>query len=101
MAFQRSNTAAAATPANESWKARGFLNFIATTKGGGTRKVGSIPLKMSTPQECALAEHLEGCDLAADVPDRQAIIDKRLAEFFGRVQMNYRSAERSEDSGFV
>lgn len=46
--FNRNQTS---QPADESWKAQGFLNFYLPSKGGPRRKLGAIPLKDSKPSE--------------------------------------------------
>jgi hypothetical protein len=87
MAFNRPNTAAATTQANDSWKARGFLNFYLPTQSGKDRKIGAISLKLSSEDETKLAEWLE-----AD--------EGNSAKLMARIKLVYRSAEKQEGSGF-
>lgn len=87
MAFQRSNTAAANAQTNESWKARGFLNFYLPTQSGKDRKLGAISLKLSSEDEVKLAEWLE-----AD--------EANSAKLMARIKLVYRSSEKQEGSGF-
>lgn len=88
MAFQRSNTTAANTQAtNDSWKARGFLNFYLPTQSGKDRKIGAISLKLSSEDEVKLAEWLEADEANA-------------AKLMARIKLVYRSSEKQEGSGF-
>lgn len=85
----KTNTAPAATPANDSWKAQGFLNLYLPSKDakGGRRKLGAIPLKDSKPAEKALMEFLN------EDPSRvTAILSKLIIE--------YQAADGGNNSGF-
>ena len=57
MARFNTNTAAAQAN-NDDWKAQAFLNVWLPTKGGGRRKVGAIPLKLSRAGDAQLIEFL-------------------------------------------
>lgn len=88
MAFH-TNTAAASTSSNDSWKAQGFLNLYLPSKDakGGRRKLGAIPLKDSKPAEKALMEWLN------EDPSRVSVImDKIIIE--------YQAADGGNTSGF-
>lgn len=87
MAF---NTAAATnqqTPANEAWKAQGFLNLYLPNKAGGRRKLGAIPLKNSKPNEKDLLAWLN------EDPERVSVILSKLI-------IEFQSAEQSEATAF-
>lgn len=88
MAFNSGNTASASsTPANDNWKAQGFLNLSLPSQDGGKVKLGAIPLKASNPREKALIEWL------TEDPTRvEAILSKLIIE--------YRSAEPKAGSSF-
>lgn len=85
----KSNTAPAATPANDSWKAQGFLNLYLPSKDakGGRRKLGAIPLKDSKPAEKALMEWLN------EDPSRVASIAAKLV-------VEYQAADGGNTAGF-
>ena len=88
MAFN-SSSAAPATPANDSWKAQGFLNLYLPAKDakGGRRKLGAIPLKDSKPAEKALMEWLN------EDPSRVATIASKLV-------VEYQAADGGNTAGF-
>lgn len=88
MAFNRS-TSPAAAPANDSWKAQGFLNLYLPAKDakGGRRKLGAIPLKDSKPAEKALMEWLN------EDPSRVSTIAAKLV-------VEYQAADGGNTAGF-
>ncbi|MCM2973741.1 hypothetical protein [Larsenimonas suaedae] len=73
---------------NENWKSDGFLNLYLPTTGGGQRKVGSIPLKLSRAGDAQLIEKLR-----AD----PALVD-RLKEL---LILEYNDATPNEDNAFA
>lgn len=85
MAFQ--SNAQAAAPANDNWKAQGFLNLSLPSKDGGKVKLGAIPLKTSNPREKALIDWL------TEDPTRVSVILDKLV-------IEYRSAEPKAGSNF-
>ncbi len=87
MAFKQDNTAAA--PANDAWKAQGFLNLYLPSKDakGGRRKLGAIPLKDSKPAEKALMEWLN------EDPSRVSSIAAKLV-------VEYQAADGGNTAGF-
>ena len=58
MARFNTSTAASQTNNSDDWKAQAFLNVWLPTKGGGKRKVGAIPLKVSRAGDAQLIEFL-------------------------------------------
>lgn len=88
MAFH-SNTAAASTPANDNWKAQGFLNLYLPSKDakGGRRKLGAIPLKDSKPAEKQLMDWLN------EDPSRVATI-------MAKIVIEYQAADGGNTAGF-
>ena len=72
---------------DDSWKAQAFINLYLPTKEGGRRKLGTIALKDSRPNEKALIEYLQKGDAAL----------KNLAN---KVEFNFQMAEGSEANGF-
>lgn len=88
MAFDRNtNTAAASAPQNDSWKAQGFLNLYLPSKDGKRTKLGAIPLKQSNQREKSMLAWLN------EDP-------KRVATILAKLEIEYRSAEPNEGSGF-
>lgn len=93
MAF-RTNTAAtqnnnAAAPANDSWKASGFVNFyLPSTDGGKRKKFGAIPLRDSKPAEAALLEWLKKDPANA-------------AKLLSKLEIDFQSVEASAAIGFA
>lgn len=90
MAFNIStNRAARTTYQDDSWKAAGFLNLSLPTKAGGRAKLFGIPLKASNPNHARLIASLEK-DPA-----------KTLTWILENVEIDFRSAEPSEDNAFA
>lgn len=89
MAFANRNTAARTTNQDDSWKAAGFLNLSLPTKAGGRAKLFGIPLKASNPNHARLIASLEK-DPA-----------KTLTWILENVEIDFRSAEPSEDNAFA
>lgn len=92
MAF-RTNTATAASnnnaPANDSWKASGFVNFyLPSTDGGKRKKFGTIPLRDSKPAEAALLEWLKKDPANA-------------AKLLSKMEIDFQSVEASAAIGFA
>lgn len=88
MAFQ-SNAATAVSPANDSWKAQGFLNLYLPSKDGGKRKkLGAIPLKEAKTSEKALLAWLN-----EDPANAQKILAK--------LEIEYQSATPADTAGFA
>lgn len=88
MAF-RSNTSSMPAPANDNWKAQGFLNLYLPAKDakGGRRKLGAIPLKESKPAEKMLLDWLN------EDPTRVAAIMSKLV-------IEYQVADGGNTAGF-
>ena len=89
----RTNTAAAASnnnaPANDSWKAEGFVNlYLPSTDGGKRKKLGAIPLRNSKPSEAALLEWLK-----KDANN----VNKLLA----KLELDFQSVEAAASIGFA
>ena len=55
MAFSRP----APSSNNDSWKADAFINIHVPTKGGGSRKIGALPLHLSRNTDAKLIEFLD------------------------------------------
>lgn len=73
---------------DESWKSDGFLNLYLPTPSGGSRKVGSIGLKLSKAHEADLIKALqEGGDDAVN----------RLV---GKLSATFVMADGSSSEGF-
>lgn len=72
---------------DESWKAQGFINIYVPTKGGGKRKLGTIPLKESKPAEKALIDFLKANE-------------KNAAILLSKMELNFQTAEHNESSDF-
>ena len=88
MAFNRGNAVRNDNgPANDSWKAQGFLNLYLPSKSGGRRKLGAIPLKEANFHEAKLLTWLN------EDPSRAEKILEAL-------EIEYRSAEPTEAAGF-
>ena len=92
MAF-RTNTAAAQTnsaaPANDSWKASGFVNlYLPSTDGGKRKKFGAIALRDSKPAEAALIQWLK-----ADPAN--------VAKLLSKMEIDFQSVEASNAIGFA
>ena len=87
MSFKTNNAVAESTT-NDSWKAKGFINFYLPTKDGGRKKVGAIPLKAAKPNEVALAEYLESDP------------EVNGKNFMNRLVMEYVSAEPTVGSAY-
>ena len=88
MAFQ-SNTAPA-TPANENWKAQGFLNLYLPAKDGGKRrKLGAIPLKDVKPAEKQLMAWLNEDPVA------------NAAKILAKLELEFQSATLADTAGFA
>jgi hypothetical protein len=80
MAFNTGGNSRGNGDRDDSWKADGFLNFYLPTREGGRKKLGSIPLKASKPNEKAL---LDGLNKSEEERDRilQLIMNRLLVEF--------------------
>lgn len=88
MAFKfNNNVAAIPGTADDSWKSQGFINFYLPKKDGGKRKLGSIGLKASKPAEKELLDWLN------EDPSR-------IGQLFAHCEVEYKSAEGDENSGF-
>lgn len=86
MAFN-TNTAPAATPANESWKAQGFINLYLPSKDGKRRKLGAIALKESKSTEKQLLAWLN-----EDPENVKTLASKLIVE--------YQSATTADENAF-
>lgn len=75
------------TPANDSWKAQGFVNMYITSKDGKKKKFGAVPLKDSKPNEKALREFLEAAPA-------------NITKLAAKVIFEYQSAVPAEGSNF-
>jgi hypothetical protein len=82
------NQSNASGPANDSWKAQGFLNFYLPAKVGGRKKLGAIPLKESRGSEKELLAWLN------EDPSR-------VAQILSQLEIEYQSAAPSETAGFA
>ena len=88
MAFQ-SNTAAA-QPAQENWKADGFINLYLPSKDGGKRrKLGAIPLKNLKPAEKQLMAWLLEDPVA------------NAAKILAKLELEFQSATPADTAGFL
>ena len=88
MAFNTNTAAApAATPANESWKAQGFINLYLPSKDGKRRKLGAIALKESKVNEKQLLTWLN-----EDPENVKTLASKLIVE--------YQSAALAEENAF-
>ena len=92
MAFATSSAAPAA-PAqpstnNESWKAKGFLNFYLPAKNGQRRKLGAIPLKESKANEKRLLAWLN------EDPSR-------VTQILAKLEIEYQSADSNDEHAFA
>lgn len=92
MAF-RTNTAATSSnnnaPANDSWKASGFVNFyLPSTDGGKRKKFGAIALRDSKPAEAALIKWLK---------EDPANVLKLLS----KMEIDFQSVEAANAIGFA
>ena len=90
--------AAPAGPANDSWKAQGFLNYSLPRldddgKVVGLRKVGSIPLKTSDPFQAALIKRITRGAEGRTPEQVEADIKTAVAEMMAVMVVDYRSAE--------
>ena len=73
---------------SDAWKAQGFINFyLPSATPGKRRKLGTIPLHDRKSSEAQLREWLE------ENPDR-------VKKILGQLELEYRSAEPAEGSGF-
>lgn len=90
MGFQSSNAQRSnnANGQNDSWKAQGFLNLYLPSRDGKRTKLGAIALKTSNDRQRQLLEALD--------KDPDAVI----AAMKGKLEIEFRSAEASEGSGF-
>lgn len=90
MAF-RTNTAVQTTtsaPANDSWKASGFVNFyLPSTDGGKRKKFGAIALRDSKPAEAALIQWLK-----ADPAN--------VLKLLSKLEIDFQSVEAANAIGF-
>jgi hypothetical protein len=87
MAFHNSSVVTPFGPTNENWKSQGFLNFYLPDKNGEPRKLGSIGLKESKPNEAKLMAYLK------EDPSR---VDNLLS----KLQVVFRPAEQDEEASF-
>lgn len=74
--------------ADESWKSDAFVNISLPTADGGTRKIGSIGLKLRKAAEKELIEYLQ-----AD--------PSRVADLFSQASFDFQLADGSTSSGFA
>lgn len=89
MAFATSSAAAAQSSTNnESWKARGFLNFYLPAKNGQRRKLGAIPLKESKANEKQLLAWLN------EDPSR-------VTQILAKLEIEYQSAASNDEHAFA
>ena len=77
---------------NESWRARGFINFTLPKPNGRQAKLGAIKLELNRADHVQLCEHLEGFEEGEQR-------DAELHRILGMATIRYNSAERDE-TGF-
>lgn len=87
MAMNLNAAPVANTPANDSWKAQGFLNFYITGADGKPKKLGAIGLKDSKVNEKRLMDWLN------EDPTR-------VTNLLSKISIVYQSATPADGSGF-
>ena len=88
MAFTSPTARNSNAPANDNWKAQGFLNLYLPTKEGKRRKLGTIPLRDTKDAEKTLRTWIEKDPEAA----AKVLLSKLIVE--------YQSAEASDGAAF-
>lgn len=73
---------------NDSWKSAGFINIYLPSKDGKRRKLGAISLREGSAEEKKLFDWLK---------EKPARVESILAA----MQLEFRSAEPAEGSGFA
>lgn len=81
------NAAVATGPANEAWKAQGFLNLYLPRINGQRAKLGAIPLKSNKPNEKKLLDWLN------EDPSR-------VSQIMAKLVMEYQSATPADTAAF-
>jgi len=87
MAFTNQVTSAATKPANENWKAQGFLNLYLPRINGQRAKLGAIPLKDAKPNEKKLLDWLN------EDPSR-------VSQILAKLIIEYQSAQPADQAAF-
>ena len=92
MAFRTNTAASNAGPANEGWKAQGFLNFyLPSDTPSGRRKLGVFALKASKATERELLEWLTS---------DPAKTESRVARILSQLIVEFNPAEPAAGTGF-
>lgn len=94
MAFNTNTAAAPATPANDNWKAQGFLNLYLPTPDGGRAKLGFIALKDVNTTGVNQKKLLAGIN--ASEAEQARIVELIRSKMI----VEYRSAKPAESEGF-